>query len=79
MNILKEWESSEKENLEEFLSPANCNNPWDFVFIGMNLMFDFNFLNDRARRYGLRGLDLSYLYDHPFLDLKHVLVLINDS
>ena len=73
MNILKEWKSSEKENLEEFLSLANYNNQWDFVFIGMNLMFDFNFLNDRARRFGLRGTELSYLYVQPFLDLKHLL------
>lgn len=53
--------------------------PWDFVFVGMNLMFDFHFLNERAKVYGLRGLDLSYCYDHPFLDLKHVLVFINNG
>ena len=79
LNILKEWESSEKEVLEDFLPIAHCEYPWDFIFIGINLMFDFNFLNERAKRFGLRGLNLSYLYDHPFLDLKHILVLINDG
>ena len=79
LNILKEWESSEEKILEEFLPLAHCDYPWDFIFIGMNLMFDFNFLNERAKKHGFRGLDLSYLYDHPFLDLKHVLVLINDG
>lgn len=34
---------------------------------------------ERAKIYGLRGLDLQYCYDHPFLDLKHVLVLINNG
>lgn len=79
LKILKEWGNSEKGILEEFLPLAHCDYPWDFVFVGMNLMFDFHFLNERAKVYGLRGLDLSYCYDHPFLDLKHVLVFINNG
>lgn len=79
LNILKEWESSERKIIDDFLPLAYCENPWDFVFVGMNLMFDFNFLNERANAYELRGIDMTYCYEHPFLDLKHVLVLINSG
>lgn len=77
LHILKEWEFSEIELLRMFLPKIQCDNPWDFIMVGKNLLFDFNFLDKRAKKYGFDGFDLAYCYSRVFLDLKHVLVLIN--
>lgn len=77
--ILKEWESSEKEILEEFLPKIHCDNYWDYLFVGDNLLFDFHFLNERLKRYGLEGMDLEHVKKRPFLNLKYTLILMNDG
>jgi len=79
LHILKEWESSEMEILKMFLPKIQCDNPWDFIIIGKNLLFDFNFLDKRSKKYGLGGFDLAYCHHRVFLDLKHILVLINKN
>jgi len=79
LQILKEWESSEKEILKEFLPNIMCERPFDFVFVGNNLLFDFSFLNTRFDRYGLAKLDLHYWYERPFVDIKPILVVINEG
>jgi len=48
LNILKSWESSEKEILGNFI-PKLTGYRWHFVFIGKNLLFDFNMLNQRMK------------------------------
>lgn len=79
IEILNTWDRSEEEVLEEFLSIARCQNMWDFVYIGTNLLFDFNFINERAKKYGLRGTDLTYCSVWPHLDLKHIMILLNEG
>jgi uncharacterized protein YprB with RNaseH-like and TPR domain len=79
MEILKEWESSEKEILQKIMPLLTCENPFDFIIVGKNLLFDFMFVSERAKKYHLKTMDLSCLHDRAFLDLKHVLVLINDG
>ncbi len=51
LNILKEWESSEKEILTDFL-PNLTKYAWDFIMIGNNLLFEFSFLTYRAKKHG---------------------------
>ena len=77
LQILKEWEASEKEILAEFLPQIQCCNPWDFIIVGKNLLFDFDFLDKRARTHGLGTFDLTCCRNRVFLDLKDVLVLVN--
>jgi DNA polymerase elongation subunit (family B) len=79
MEILKEWESSEKQLLEKTMPLLTCEKPFDFIIIGKNLLFDFNFLSKRAEKYGLKAMDLRCVYDRVFLDLKHMLVMINEG
>ncbi len=79
LQILKEWEASERDVLTAFLPQIQCENCWDFIPIGKNLLFDFNFLDKRSRKHGLNGFDLAYCYSCPHLDLKPVLVLINQG
>lgn len=77
LQILKEWESSERKILGAFLPKIQCDNPWSFIMFGKNILFDFDFLDKRADKYGFNGFDLAYCHNCVFLDLKHVLVLIN--
>jgi len=79
MEILKEWESSEKQLLEKTMPSLTCERPFDFIIIGKNLLFDFMFLSKRAEKFGLKGMDLRCIYDRAFLDLKHVLIMVNEG
>ena len=79
IKILKEWERSEKEIIREFLNSIfNRDSVWDFVFVGENLIFDFHFLSERAKLYNFPVIDLKFLYEQPFFDIKPLLVIINN-
>jgi len=76
--ILKEWESSEKEIIEEFYKIFMVENKWEFIPIMQNHIFDLTFLFEKFKKYGLKVPDLSeYLYDKPLIDLKYMLVMCN--
>jgi hypothetical protein len=76
LNILKRWDSSEKEILESFLPNLRCK-PLDFIFVGKNLLFDFCLLNQRMKQHNLGELDLRCLYERAVLDIKPILVMMN--
>ncbi|MGH9878259.1 MAG: hypothetical protein ACRD5H_11525, partial [Nitrososphaerales archaeon] len=49
---------------------------WKFVPVGNNLVFDLSFIAARMRIYFHEDF-LMQLLNRPFIDLKHVLVMIN--
>lgn len=77
LKILKEWESSEEEILRRFLPVICTENPFDFIMVGKNLIFDFMFLNQRAQAYGLKGFSLQKCHERCWIDLKPILIMIN--
>lgn len=79
IDILKEWESSEKDIIEKMIPLFTCENPFDFIVVGKNLLFDFMFLTQRAKKHGLKGLDMRCFYNRASIDLKPVLVMINNG
>lgn len=83
LNVLKRWdyedeENAEKEMIEAFIPNLKCRR-WDFVFAGKNLTFDFCLLDQRMRHHGLGEFDLQCLHDRVILDIKPLLVLINNG
>jgi hypothetical protein len=78
LNILKRWDSSEKEILKAFYPNLKCNK-WDFIFVGKNLLFDFCLLNERLKHYGLGEIDLRWVYERVSLDVKPILVIMHDG
>jgi len=76
INILKSWDSSEEDILKQFLPNLKCK-PFDFIFIGKNLFFDFCVLNERLQHYGLGEIDLRCLNERVSLDIKPILVIMN--
>jgi len=84
LTILKEWESSEKDILREFLEVFIGEDPFDFIPVGVNLAFDFRFLYHRVKYLmpdyvEKNKLTLEYLvWQKPYIDLKPILVMVND-
>lgn len=76
--ILKEWESSEKQILEEFISKSRILDPYSFSFVavGFNLGFEHNFLKKRTEINGLPAIDI---LNKPFLDLRAISILMNNG
>ncbi len=80
LTILKEWESSEKEILEQLLDKLNPSYAWDFIPIGFNLRFDLTFLQIRIKEVLGVNIDSKWLhYDLPRIDLKDTIVMINNG
>ena len=78
LNILKEWESSEKEIVEKFYKEFMQDNVWDFVPIMNNSIFDLTFLFSKFKQYNLECPELSnYLYQKPLVDIKYILIMCN--
>ena len=78
LNISKSWESSEESVIKAFLPYLKCR-PFDFIFIGKNLLFDFCFLNQKLKEYKLGEIDLPCLYERATVDIKHILVMVNNG
>lgn len=77
--ILKEWESNEENIVKEFFKVFYLKDkPFNFVPIGQNLLFDFRFLLDRFKKYGLITDDkIDFLFNCPFVDIRNVLIIAN--
>lgn len=79
LEILKEWESSEKEIVERFFKRFFADEyVWDFVAVGFNLNFEWEFLIAKFEKY-IAGKFTSkdFHYSIPQVDLKPLVVLLN--
>lgn len=76
--VLKEWElGSERAIVEKFKKVFIDNGIWQFIPVGNNLLFDCRFLKYKLKQYcNLEGLKLGH---RPMIDLKHVLVIMNNG
>jgi len=74
--ILKEWESSEKQIIEEFIKKSGILEDYKFSFVsvGYNLSFEHKFLKKRSEINKLDSLDILNL---PFVDLRAIGILMN--
>lgn len=79
LNILKSWESSEKGILQEFLPNLTCKPPWNFIFIGKNMVFDFAMLGQRLKHHNMGRFNLCCLQERFTLDIKPLLILLNNG
>jgi hypothetical protein len=73
--VLKEWESSEKEILEEFILGSGIfDYPFNFIPVGYNLGFEHNFLIKRTE---INNLPIIDILNNPFIDLRSIGILMN--
>jgi hypothetical protein len=78
LEILKRWASSEERILRHFY-PNLKGYPFNFIFIGKNLSFDFCMLNKRLQHYSIGKIDLKCLHERVSLDIEPILVLMNNG
>jgi len=76
--IVKEWDYDCSEiKILEWLKALLIDSPfWKYVPVGNNLVFDLSFIAARMRIYFHADV-LMQLLNRPFIDIKHVLVMIN--
>lgn len=80
LEILKEWESSEKEIVTQFYNAffKDGQSVWDFIAVGMNLNFEWEFLISKFDKYlGKKILSRDLHYNRPHIDIKSIIVLLN--
>ena len=76
--IAKEWDNdcSEDVILEWIKESLIDSSFWKFVPVGNNLLFDLSFIAARMRAYFHADFSMQ-LINRPFIDIKHILVMIN--
>ena len=76
VNILKSWESSERDILTQFTDSVRLQDPYEFNFIpvGYNLAFEHGFL---SRRSGIHGTFPIDIISRPYIDLQQLSILMN--
>ncbi len=73
--ILKEWEYSEREIIEEFIRRSGMlKGLWNFVPFGYNLRFEHSFLQYKSIYYGFPMIDI---LNSPHIDLFFTGVIMN--
>jgi hypothetical protein len=79
LKILKSWESSEKEILNEFFEIFDPfgKDKFSFIPIGMSLHFEFFMLHNRWKKNGIDVPLKTLIYDIPHVDIKSILVILN--
>jgi hypothetical protein len=81
LTILKSWGKGESEEImiNEITPLIMSTNPFKFVPIGNNLNFEFKFLLSKISKYLKIQIDPLYFHSRPHIDLKHVMILLNQG
>ena len=81
LTILKSWDNGESEEImiNEIAPLIMAANPFKFVPIGNNLNFEFKFLLAKISKYLKLQIDPLYFHSRPHIDLKHVMILLNQG
>lgn len=76
LQVLKEWESSEKDILSRFISESPILDRYAFSFIpvGYNLLFEHKFLLQKSLIHGLMPVNI---LQRPLIDLRVIGILMN--
>jgi hypothetical protein len=79
LKILNTWDDgqSEKSVISTIAPMLMDSNPFSFVPVGNNLIFDFKFLAAKLQQHLNLDVDTLYFLMRPNLDLKTLLVFIN--
>ena len=80
LQILKEWEDGEKEILKLFHTWFLKTNPWKFIPIGFNLLFEWKFLSYKLKEHKIDNKNLeNFIEEFPQIDLKTIAILKNGT
>ncbi|QQG39627.1 MAG: hypothetical protein HYS81_04620 [Candidatus Aenigmatarchaeota archaeon] len=79
--VLKEWESSERDIVMRFYKQFFANlDVWDFIPVGFNLNFEWEFLIAKFGKYTRRKFtSKDFHWGTPKIDLRDIAILLNDG
>ena len=79
--VMREWETEGgEEGMIRKLVAQNMGegaNPWEFIPVGYNVLFDLGMLRGRAEKYGIELDGWELYHQRPFIDIKHILLGMN--
>lgn len=76
LQILKEYEQSEEEIVKFIYKWFFSRNPWQFIPVGFNLNFEWEFLCEKFKQYNIIDMPLGEFYNkYPQIDLKSLAVI----
>jgi len=78
--ILKEWQEGEEQIVKKFHKLITTYDPFFFIPIMQNHLFDFRFIFSKFRKYGLKlnKSEIDFLYSIPLIDIHSLLVIMNN-
>ena len=79
--ILRSWESDEEQIVKDFYKNfvKEKLNPFDFIFVMQNSLFDFRFLISKFKKYNLDiGNPMDFCFSYPIIDLRTTLIIANN-
>lgn len=79
LTILVEWDGSSERKILELFKPLITGNPWDFIPLGYNLKFEFEFLRQKFKDYFDVDFSADDFMERPKNDLKLIGVILNDG
>ncbi len=78
LRIYTLWDHNMSEkSLVARVIPYLQGDPFKFIPVGNNLMFDFKFLSTKISKHFGWDVSTEYFLARPHLDLKHVLIMVN--
>jgi len=76
LHILKQWEKTEEEIVKIIYKWFFSRNPWIFIPIGFNLVFEWEFLSEKFKKYNLLNENIDYfIKKYPQIDLKSIAII----
>jgi hypothetical protein len=79
LQILKEWEDGEEEIVKFIHKWFFKRNIWQFVPVGFNLNFEWQFLYEKFRKYNVTNMNYKDFIDIPQIDLKSIAIMKNGN
>jgi len=82
LTIYKDWQPGYSEIALVRMFKHNCFNTWDFIPVGNNIRFDIDYMVAKIKQYYpelKEDTTTATLNQKPSLDLKNVLMLINND
>ncbi|MFW5705065.1 MAG: hypothetical protein ACOCXG_04455 [Nanoarchaeota archaeon] len=75
LQVLKEWEDGEEEIIKFVYKWFFKRNFWQFLPVGFNLTFEWQFLFEKFKQYGVCNMKYEDFFNIPQVDLKSVAVV----
>ncbi|RLG20144.1 hypothetical protein DRN67_00740 [Candidatus Micrarchaeota archaeon] len=77
--VMREWENEggEEGMIRKFVEQNLSADPWEFIPVGHNVLFDLGLLKARAEKYGIELNGWELYHQRPYIDIRQILLGMN--